>query len=145
MLNKKFSDRITQVLEADLALREFVDGMPAVVLSSRRLELPNGFLMVGVDLKEKAVDLSIIALVSRKIISLSKNEHLFSKLSGLELLFRVLRSGVAHRVLRISIQGVGVDHAARISVEQLLEKEPFFGCGCIIYEKTLRPLSAKQA
>jgi hypothetical protein len=65
-------------------------------------------------------------------------DGLLEELSGVEILARVVRNGIAVRILRLSVFNDGLDSARKISGGDLLRPTPFSGVHCRLYKENLR-------
>jgi hypothetical protein len=107
------------------------------ILRTRRPEIKLPYLMGCPDVLESDLNLERLAEISRTIIEVCLGDGLLEGLSGLEILARVVRNGIAVRILRLSVFNDGLNTARNIAGADLLRPAPFPGVYCRMYMTNL--------
>ena len=127
----------SSVIEAAFEQRGERIDVACEILRSRRSEIKLPYLMVAPDVLESDLNLERLAEISRTIIEVCLGDGLLEGLSGLEILARVVRNGIAVRILRLSVFSDGLDFARKIAGTDLLRPAPFSGVYSRMYMKNL--------
>lgn len=128
----------TIYMKRDAELMSVLEAPPAAATMNAVNNKRVRYLMVAPNLRETAVGIEQIANVCRRIIRLSADGGLLDELDGIEIMPRVVRNGIAVRLLRLSIFRKAIEQARNISPHDLRQPVPFEGCTSLIYVENLR-------
>jgi hypothetical protein len=136
------SSAISAIIEAEFQRRGDEIKISSAILESRRPEIKLPYLMVSPDVSESDLHLDRLAEINRVIVGTCMKEDLLNNLAGLEILSRVVRSGIAIRIVRLTILDYGLNAAEQISATDLKNLNPFPGVHSFIYMKNISETEA---
>jgi hypothetical protein len=93
--------------------------------------------MMAPDVAESDLSLQRLAKINRELVRACSARSLLKDQGGLEILSRVVRNGIAVRIMRLTIIMPGVQAAENITADELRKAKPFPHVSCLIYMKML--------